>query len=634
MYKKISSFLLGGVLAVSCIGYAPASSAVQAEETSSTDGTIRILFTHDLHDHILPFETETNGTVTEIGGYASLKTAIDEYRTDNSLLLDAGDFSMGTLFNGIYTQDAPDLSLLGDMGYDAVTLGNHEFDYGPEELAQMLESADNPPQLLCSNMVFSEDEDSQTLKKAYEDVGGKDYIIKEVSGVKVGIFGIMGEESVSDISNAGSITFDDEVETAKTVVQEMKADGAEFIVAISHSGTNSVASKSEDEIMANSVDGIDVIVSGHSHTTLEEPIIDNGTVIVSSGCYGKYLGVVDINISDHSVADYQLVPITSDFAADETISAKIDTYKEDVQKYFLDDYGLDFDETVTASSFSFDNVDDDYFGFGNLNTADLITDSYLYAYQEAGGTEQAIGIGAKGIIRDNLYAGDITLGDVYNVVSLGKGKDGLVGYPLAVGYVYGSELRELCEIDCSIGKELRQDVQLYFSGMKYTYSESRVVLNRVEDVYIENSDGSWSAVDDNQLYPVVCNYYMAQMMPAVTDMSYGLLSITIKDSSGNPINDLQETVLHDADGKEVKEWTSLVSYLKSLGDTVPDTYQTAREGKTAEGFNLLKYFSHTSKVGWIIYGVIIALVLIIVLIVLGIRKLLRKRKLKRQKAQS
>jgi len=373
--KKIAAFILSGLLLASGLPCAPMTTA----EAESSAQDLRILFTHDMHDHILPYKSDDSGTVEEIGGYAGLKAAIDANRTDSSLLLDAGDFSMGTLFNGIYAKDAPDLSLLGAMGYDAVTFGNHEFDYGPEALAEMIGNAQDCPQLLSANINFADEDDSRTLKAAFEKAGGKSYIIKDVSGIKVGIFGVMGEESESDIAYPGSVTFDDEVEVSKTVVAELKSEGAQFIVAISHSGTNSDSSKSEDEILAKSVDGINVIVSGHSHTTLEQPLTVNGTVIVSCGCYGRFLGVLDVNPDDGSVISYSLVPITSATGTDAAIEERISQYKEDVQKTFLDQYGLKFDEVIAKSSYTFDDVNDSYDAFGNYNIADLITDSYVDA---------------------------------------------------------------------------------------------------------------------------------------------------------------------------------------------------------------------------------------------------------------
>ena len=122
MKKTIIRFL-SAMLAASCLAAAPSVQiAAQAEDST----TVRILFTHDLHDHISSYKTlNADGSVSMIGGYAYLAGAIDASRSDNTIVVDAGDFSMGTLYNGIYETHAPDLSLLGAMGYDAVTFGNH-----------------------------------------------------------------------------------------------------------------------------------------------------------------------------------------------------------------------------------------------------------------------------------------------------------------------------------------------------------------------------------------------------------------------------------------------------------------------------------------------------------------------------
>ena len=631
MKKTIIRFL-SAVLAASCLGMAP-SVPVHAQAEDST--AIRILFTHDLHDHISSYKTmNADGSVSMIGGYAYLAGAIDANRNDNTIVVDAGDFSMGTLYNGIYETHAPDLSLLGAMGYDAVTFGNHEFDYGPESLAASLLASTDTPAVLSANIHFTEDSDSQILKQAWEKKGGAATKIVEKGGVKIGLFGVMGDESESDIAYPGSITFDDEKEAAKTAVAELQQQGAQFIVCLSHSGTNSDDSKSEDQLLAKAVDGIDVIISGHSHTTLNTPIIENGTVIVSCGCYGRNLGLLDVQVSDDSVADYKLIPITQDIQPDAAIAASIADYKQDVQSEFLDKYGIQFDDVLAHSSFSFDDVNTSYDVFGNSNIGDLISDSYVYAYQQAGGKERAIGIGAKGIIRDDIYQGDVTLSDVYNTVSLGKGNDGLIGYPLALVYLSGKELKQAAEIDCSIGR-IRSDAQMYFSGMKYTYTDSRFILNHVLDVYVESEDGSWRPIDENKLYPVVCNYYMAMMLPSITALTRNLLSFTLKDADGNAVTDNSSIILHDQNGMEVKEWSGFMNYLESFDkdssgvSMIPASYETARDTKTALGFNLLTYFHNTSKVGWIVYGILAALIAVLWLIIHLIRRQVRKHRAKK-----
>ena len=195
--------------------------------------SITILFTHDMHDHFYPSKVEENGEIKTVGGYARLYTAINEEREKNPnlLLVDGGDFSMGTLFQTIYASHSPQLRILGQMGYDVVTLGNHEFDFRAEGLANSLKNAkdsgEDLPQIVASNISFPVDDEGKLtptlskLKDSMEDYGVKDYTIIQRNGIKIGIFGLMGKEADSNAPMA-EVVFDDPIETAKNTVDILK----------------------------------------------------------------------------------------------------------------------------------------------------------------------------------------------------------------------------------------------------------------------------------------------------------------------------------------------------------------------------------------------------------------------------
>ena len=163
-----------------------------------------ILFTHDTHDHFLPMPDEEGG---EYGGYTRLATLIQQEPAahPDALVLDAGDFSMGSFFQTIYATEAPELRALGAMGYDATTLGNHEFDYRARGLAEMLnaavDSGDPVPPIVQANYKPPE-EDADTWA-AWDRYGIGDYLILERGGVRYGIFGLMGEEADSNAPMSG-----------------------------------------------------------------------------------------------------------------------------------------------------------------------------------------------------------------------------------------------------------------------------------------------------------------------------------------------------------------------------------------------------------------------------------------------
>lgn len=567
---------------------------------------LRILFTADMHDRILPYKAVRDGKIQMIGGYARLKTMIDRYRTDSCVVVDGGDYSMGSLFNGIYSSSAPDLTLLGMMGYDAVTIGNHEFDYGVEAFAEMLENAVNPPQILCANIKFSNAGDSYTLKNALDNTGCLPYMIREIGGFRVGITGLMGSEAAGDIAYPGSVKFIKEKTALRRTVSEMKNKGCEFTIVLSHGGMKETSENPEDLQLAESVDGVDVIISSHSHTVLKRPVVKNDTVICSCGANCVYLGLLDINMIDGSVLRYELIPVDDKFEESPEINTKIDEYKKKVQSEFLDGYGLKFDSILCSSDICLDDLHDGSCHFGNYSIADLVTDAYAHAAGEAGLGSNVIAIDASGIIRDSIYAGDVTLMDAYNVVPLGRSSDGSIGYPLIYTKLSGRELRELCEIDASLGRR-REDSQLFFSGLRYTYSDKRAVMNRVIDVFTKDEKGAWKAVSDSDYYTAVCNQYMAVMMPQITSMSRGFLTIDIKDKDGNKVSDPDSLLLRDKHGKIVKEWTAFVDYLLSFKGKLPGAYAAPRPCKIEEkNLTPRTYLKNPSKFGKVLYGAGIA----------------------------
>ncbi|NLJ81260.1 MAG: bifunctional metallophosphatase/5'-nucleotidase, partial [Firmicutes bacterium] len=176
--------------------------AVFAEEESVT-----ILFTHDLHDHLLPYTVYKEGKIQTLGGFARLQSAIkaERERDPDLLLVDGGDFSMGTLFQTIFTSHAPQLRIMGHMGYDVTTFGNHEFDYRASGLAgslrAALESGDPLPQIVASNLAFPSGKESgltpslRELQEALSFYGVKEYLILERGNLKIGVFALMGKDA-------------------------------------------------------------------------------------------------------------------------------------------------------------------------------------------------------------------------------------------------------------------------------------------------------------------------------------------------------------------------------------------------------------------------------------------------------
>ncbi len=616
---------------------------------------ITILFTHDLHDNLLPFQAEEDGKVVKYGGYARLKTMIDAQRDNDpdAIVVDGGDISMGTPFQTIFETDAPGLILLGAMGYDATTLGNHEFDYRPKGLTAYLstavESGKKLPILIQSNVAFPVDESGtmsdslSKLKKAMEEYGVADYTILERNGYRIGIFGVMGEESES-MAPMAEVTFTDEIEQAKRVVKILKEkEKVDFILCLSHSGTKVDSKESEDELLAKGVPDIDFIVSGHSHTTLTEPKIVGTTVIGSAGSYGRQLGVAKLTPAKDGewlLDNYELKTIDSSIKEDASIREMVAEYKNSVQTKYFDSFHMKYDEVVATSAFRFQTPEELAIIHGESTIGNLISDAYVYSVKKAEGDEY-IAIDAaivpSGTIRDTIFPGEVTTANAFGISSLGIGADGKPGYPLISVYLTGKELRTACEVDASI-TPLMADAQLYMSGVNFTFNPNRLIFNKVVHAELVKEDGTTSEIEDTKLYRVVCNLYSAQMLSIVGDKSFGLMSIVPKDREGNIIHDFEKYIIHDTTGNgksELKEWYAVVQYLKSFDKVdgvpqIPDYYGTTQGRKMIDdNKNIIAVLSKPNHIGIAVYGIVLIVFLILVFLLQRIATRKKRRGTKR-----
>jgi 2',3'-cyclic-nucleotide 2'-phosphodiesterase (5'-nucleotidase family) len=636
-----------------------ASTNVPIIEASKKEQGITILFTHDLHDNLLPFQTMEDEKVIKFGGYARLKTAIDDQKklAPEAIVVDGGDFSMGTPFQTIFETDAPGLVLLGAMGFDVTTLGNHEFDYRPKGLTASLTTAVDSglelPIIVQSNIAFAADESGKLtktltkLKEAMERYGVADYTVLERNGYKIGVFGVMGEDAESKAPMAEAI-FTDEIEQAKRVVKILKEEEkVDFILCLSHSGTNTNHKESEDELLAKGVPDIDFIISGHSHTTLSKPKIIGNTVIGSAGCYGKQLGVVKMspdNADSWSLDSYELVSIDKSLLEDPAIHEMVEEYKDSVQKNYIDSFGMKYDDIVATSTAAFQSPEELSIIHGEATIGNLISDAYIYSVKQAEG-ENYVNVDAaivpSGTIRDTILPGEITTANAFGISSLGIGADGKPGYPLISVYLTGKELKTACEVDASI-TPLMSDAQLYMSGIHFTFNPNRLIFNKVVKAELVHEDGKTSEIEDTKLYRVICNLYSAQMLSIVGDKSYGLMSIIPKDKEGNVITDFEKHIIYETgtEGKsELKEWYAVVQYLKSFDkvDGIPriPAYYSATQGRKMidDNKNFVSIFSNPNRIGIIMYGTIGGLLLLVLFLIQRITTRKRRRRTKRGSGQ-
>lgn len=608
-------------------------SVSQGWAATETADQITILYTHDMHSSFLPKQGE-NGRSS--GGYARLKTLIDGQRQENpdALVLDGGDFSMGSLFQTAYATSALELRAMGQMGYDATTFGNHEFDYRASGLGSMLYAAVNSgdplPAIVESNYLPPQG-DNDTWDALYT-YGVQDYLILERGGVCYVIFGITGLDS-DECAPMSGMELADPAETAQRVVKEatqqcQTAYGQDpVVICLSHSGTEN--GKGEDYELAQKVDGIDVIISGHTHTTLEQPIEVNGTYIVSAGENGKNLGVLTLTRSGGklSLESNQLLAVDESVPEDPEMAQWIEQAKAQVEQDYLAQFGMKFDQVLVNNPYQFESVDEVYATQHESTLGNLLSDAYYWAGNRASQDPVDVALTASGVIRDTFPKGQITVSQVFNVASLGIGADGVPGYPLISVYLTGKDLKNAIEVDASV-PPLMSAAQLFYSGVKYSFNTNRMIFDKVDHVELVRKDGVTEPIVDDQLYHVVTGLYIGQMLGAVEDTSFGILTVTPRDAQGNPIavDQLEDYILHDAQGAEVKEWQAVAGYLESMGDEMDPKYgQTDGRKYVYASWNpvsLLKNAGLPTAVA--ILALVLVLVLLIVVVLLVRKRILRR----------
>lgn len=583
-----------------------------------------ILFTHDTHDHFLPVPDDAGGSY---GGYIRLATLLKQERArhPDALTLDGGDFSMGSLFQTIYTTHAPELQALGAMGYDVTTLGNHEFDYRAQGLAEMLHAAVDSgaplPAIVQAN--YKPPESDTASREAWARYGIQDYVILERGGINYGIFGLLGEEADSNAPMSG-MEFEPIADAARRTVAAIEDELADspnptFVICLSHSGTDGKG-KGEDYQLAKQVEGIDLILSGHSHTVLEEPIQVGDTLIVSAGEYTTYLGSLTVRWlqSGEKVDwDYQLLPVDQTVQEDGPLVQLTNGFQALVEQEYLAQYDMEFDQVLASSPFPFTPIGQFAAEQREDTLGNLIADSYVYAVQQAEGDGYVpvdFAVVASGVIRSSFSAGDITVSNAFEVSSLGSGADGTPGYPLVSAWLTGRELKDVFEVDASVST-LMHAAQLYGSGMTWTWNPHRILFNRVTDCAQVLPDGTTLPLEDDKLYRVVTGLYSAQMLGTVNAQSFGILTITPKDAGGNPITDFEAHIIHSPDGTEVKEWYALASYLASMGTV--DARYAAPEGRKVElaSWNPIQLLKGLNLVGGLVLLVAFLLLLLVCLLV-------------------
>ncbi len=479
------------------IGLFSASVLALTAGTALADFELNILHINDLHSRIEAISKSDSTCSAEdaaanecFGGIARVKSAIDSRRAElegkNVLTLDAGDQFQGSLFYTTY-KSAPIADFMNAIGFDAMAIGNHEFDDGPEELAKFIDALQFP--MISGNTLAGLD--SPVADKF------KPYIVKEFGDEKVAVVSVLATDTDETSSPGDSILFADEIGYLKEAVKEIEAEGIDKIVLLSHVGY------AKDKEIAAAVDGIDVIVGGHSHTLLSNTdekaagpyptMVKNpaGTdvPIVQAYAYSKYLGDLTVVFDDSGVvksATGEPKLLDASVTPDEGFVAKVSELAGPIEELKQKEIG----ETAEAIDGSRDVCRATECTMGNL-----VADAMVDRLSDQGIT---IAIQNGGGLRASIDSGTVTMGEVLTVLPF---QNTLASFQLKGSDIVAALENGVGQVEEGAGRFPQ------VSGLKYTADLNKPAGSRITSVEVKEGDG-FVAIDPNKVYGVATNNYM------------------------------------------------------------------------------------------------------------------------------
>jgi 5'-nucleotidase len=414
----------------------------------------------------------------------------------------------------------------------------------------------------------------------------------EKNGLKIGFFSILGKVADDNAAFAPPLKFSSQLSCARKLVGELKDEKCDIIICLSHSGVQLDKKgqwAGEDVELAKKVKGIDVIISGHTHTKLEKPVMVNGIPVVQAGEHGQYIGKLELTYDNGKVIvnNYSLLPVDDRTAGDPEINQLIEDQKKLVNDEILKPIGMDYEKPVAESDFLLECVEMGDIRGSNLGpmVADAIH-SYLNNHLKNGIDVSMV---AVGVISDRIVPGKLSAPDIFRIMMMGEGQDNVPGYPLSRIYVTGKELKSVLEILQMASKSVPANY-CYYSGIRVEYNPKGGLLNKIKKIEISDRSGKTKDVDfsrkNKTLYSVAANSYMLEFVGIIKKMSFGLINVVPKDATGKVMTDMKGAVIdmdENKDGiQEGKEWLALMEYLSSMKDTngngIPDVsekYRTA-----------------------------------------------------------
>ncbi|MGM0411136.1 MAG: 5'-nucleotidase C-terminal domain-containing protein, partial [Bacillota bacterium] len=446
LFKKVFIFTLALVFI---------SSGVMAQDLEFS-----ILHTNDTHGRVE--EGDYAGM-----GFAKVSTIVNDYREEGEvILLDAGDTFHGQNIVNL-SEGESIVRILNHMGYDALTVGNHDFNFGQEQLQKLNEMTDFP--VLGAN-----------LEPQLVD----DYVIKEIDGFKVGIFGLATPETAykAHPKLLEGLEFLDPVEVSKEMVEELE-EKTDMIIALSHLGMSEGSDYTSIDV-AEEVEGIDLIVDGHSHHILEEGKMVNDVLIVQAGEYDKNVGIVDVSVSDNEISEISASLFTKEESADIEKDQEVVKLVEEIKAENEEITSKVVGETTVEL-----NGEREYVRTGETNLGSLLGDAMLAA------VDADVAITNGGGIRASIDKGEITRGEIVSVLPFGN--------IVEVKEIKGSTLLEAVEHGLS-KYPAHEGLFPQVAGMSFVFAEDRPAGERVLEIEVNGK-----ALDHDKTYKVATNDFMA-----------------------------------------------------------------------------------------------------------------------------
>ena len=488
------------------------------------DRKLTILYSNDLHAHLEPQIVPWVDKTRLVGGFANITTLVKRAKAsnDHTVYFDAGDFFTGPYISSL-TKGEAIIDLMNYLGLDAACVGNHEFDHGWQNARQQFTKAKFP---ILNGNIF--------LKGTDNLLWNHPYIIKKVNGIRIGVIGLHGKfafyDTTSDEMVKGVEARDEEIYLRKYIA-ELKGK-TDMIVLLIHEGipgTQSSAGEKDvarnharDIELAKNVPGIDFMVTGHPHSGTPQPLISNGTIIVSTDAYTIELGKLEVTYDKkkHKVTSYKnsLNYLFDDEVSDDASTVEaINKWKEKLK--------VITDETVTNTTKAFTR------SYGEESVmGDMVADAMLNAYPE-----YDLGVTNSGGLRQDIDAGTVKVGDLISAFP----------FPNTIVQLAmkGSDMRDIFEH----GATLTNGILQVSKGVEVVYDESKPVGSRIVVCKINGV-----SLDDNKTYKVLTSNFLA-------DGGDGFLTF-------------KKTASYRNTGVEIVQ--SMIKYLKNF-----ETYEPQIEGR-------------------------------------------------------